>query len=94
MKAETVTQSITLTLLFLVFMLQVRNFVKYRSENGANRTRIILIITTVAFMTHTIRLILDITQGYFFAIGILGYLYLYMQDWIDQTRAWIKDKFK
>lgn len=94
MKPETVTQLITLTLLFLMFLLQVRNFIKYRAENGANRTRIILMITTLAFMTHTVRLILDFAQGYFFALGILGYLYLYMQDWIDQTRAWIKDKFK
>mgnify|MGYP003580467168 FL=1 len=87
MNIETVTQIITFTILFFTAILQIRNFLKYRLTNGANETRIVLFLANLAFITHTVRLYLDYSQGFFFTGGILCLFYLY-------SKGWIREKFK
>ena len=77
-------QITTLAVLCATLILQAINARKYWSTNGANTTRVILILTNLSFMTHTIRLIFDFNSGYFFTLGIFFLFYLYAQRWIRE----------
>lgn len=79
---------LTVAILSVTIFFQVRNFIKYRKTNGANMMRIKMLLTSMLFMIHSIRLILDITIGLFFLLGVLTFLWVYNPiDW-----EWIKSK--
>jgi hypothetical protein len=77
---ELIAQIITLIVLILTMVFEVRNFIKYRLKNGANQKRIILFLTTACFTIHTIRLIMGNDQGFFFGAGVIFFLLLFFDE--------------
>lgn len=82
MKFDTMTQVLTLVVLSATMILQGMNAYKYWKTNGANTTRVVLMLVNFSFITHTVRLMLEYTNGYFFTLGIIFLFSLYSKDWI------------
>jgi hypothetical protein len=63
----------------LSFMLcfQVWNFWKYRDTNGAQKKRIIFLVSTIALIVHEFRLLFEITTGMFLLIHIVFLFFLF-----------------
>lgn len=87
MKPEMIVQVTTLTFLLITVTLQIRNFVKYNDKDSSNTTRVVMILATTFFIVHTIRLILDYAQGYFFACGVFCLLFLFSRDWFAKNKV-------
>lgn len=81
---------IDLCILLFVLYLQIKNLLKYRATNGAQRTRIILLVSVICLVIHIIRLILGVTTGIFLLLHVVTWLILYEGDKLD----WLLDKIK
>lgn len=82
MNFDTMTQILTLAVLSATMVLQGMNAYKYWKTNGANTTRVVLMLVNFSFITHTVRLMLEYSNGYFFTLGIVFLFSLYSKDWI------------
>lgn len=81
---------IDLAILLLVLYLQIRNLVKYGASNGALKKRIIMIISVLFLIIHVIRLMYDVTTGFFLLMHVITWLLVY--DAINFK--WLFDKLK
>lgn len=81
---------IDLCVLVFVLYLQIRNLMKYGATNGALKKRIIMMASVAFLIVHVIRLMFDITTGFFLLLHVLTWLALY--DAINFQ--WLIDRFK
>lgn len=81
---------INLSLLLVVLYLQVRNLAKYGATNGALKKRIIMMASVVFLIVHVIRLMFDVTTGFFLLLHVLTWVALY--DAINLN--WITKHFR
>jgi predicted ABC-type exoprotein transport system permease subunit len=83
-----------LGLLILLGMLvfQVWNFVRYRDTNGAQKKRVIFLLSTVLLIVHEVRLILGVTTGLFLLGHIVFLFMLFDMVRISEFIKWIRRK--
>lgn len=91
MNAELVTQIITLLALMHTLYFQVRNLIKYKETDHANVKRILLMLITISFGVHTVRLMFGHANGFFFTAGVIIFLLIY-NEWIEKLVDKIKAK--
>lgn len=68
---------IDLNILLLVLTLQIVNLIKYKDSNGALRKRIIMLLSVVFLIVHVVRLMFDITTGWFLFLHVATWLLIY-----------------
>lgn len=93
MKIELITQVITLLALMHTLYFQIRNFIKYKETDHANVKRILLMLITICFGVHTVRLMFGHANGFFFTAGVIIFLLIY-NDWIEKLVNKLKSQWK
>lgn len=83
-----------LIILLLVLYLQIRNFIKYRYKNGAGRKRIVMMLSVMFLVVHVVRLMFDITTGFFLLLHVVTWLLIYDAVDFSGVMSWIKARFK
>lgn len=98
-----VVNVIDILILLYVLYLQVKNLVKYKTADGALRTRILMIACILFLITHITRLLFDAATGIFLFLHVSCWLLIYADAEIrtlgekillksrDAIR-WIKDR--
>lgn len=71
---------LTLTFLSITIAFQIINFIKFGGTDDADIKRFLFFATTVCFVIHTIRLMNGHSQGYFFSMGVVTMLSLYIKS--------------
>lgn len=72
---------VTALILGLMMYMQVRNFIKFAKNNGANYTRVAVFLSTGCSFAHTIHLMnIEQAHGGFFFGAVLCFFTLYVKD--------------
>lgn len=75
--------AVAITLLNVIHVFQILNFLKYYgTKDGANETRIILFAAFLCFQIHLWRVAIGSQHGYFFLAGLCLLLYLFIKAYV------------